>query len=125
MIKFFRQIRQNLLMVNKTGNYFKYAIGDIVIVVIGILIALSINNWNEERKLQITKQPYLQQLIVDLEVDKNYAQRNIINLHASLTKFNHYNEIFKEPNLPFETIVNKIADNSFKALKRTEVKNQP
>jgi hypothetical protein len=37
-------------MVNKTENYFKYAIGDIVIVVIGILIALSINNWNEGRK---------------------------------------------------------------------------
>ena len=37
-------------MENKTGKYFKYAIGEIVLVVIGILIALSINNWNEERK---------------------------------------------------------------------------
>jgi hypothetical protein len=50
MIKFFRKIRQNLLMENKTGKYFKYAIGEIVLVVIGILIALQINNWNEERK---------------------------------------------------------------------------
>ena len=50
MIKFFRKIRQNLLMENKTGKYFKYAIGEIVLVVIGILIALSINNWNEEKK---------------------------------------------------------------------------
>ena len=49
MIKFFRKIRQNLLMENKTGKYFKYAIGEIVLVVIGILIALQINNWNEER----------------------------------------------------------------------------
>jgi hypothetical protein len=38
-------------MENKTGKYFKYAIGEIVLVVIGILIALSINNWNEKRKL--------------------------------------------------------------------------
>ncbi len=50
MIKFFRKIRQNLFMENKTGKYFKYAIGEIVLVVIGILIALSINNWNENRK---------------------------------------------------------------------------
>jgi len=35
---------------NKTGKYFKYAIGEIILVVIGILIALSINNWNEQRK---------------------------------------------------------------------------
>jgi hypothetical protein len=50
MIKFFRRIRQNLLMENKTGKYFKYAVGEIVLVVIGILIALQINNWNENRK---------------------------------------------------------------------------
>ena len=52
MIKFFRKIRQNLLMENNTGKYFKYAVGEIVLVVIGILIALQINNWNENRKLK-------------------------------------------------------------------------
>jgi uncharacterized membrane protein len=50
MIKFFRKIRQNLLMENKTGKYLKYAIGEIVLVVIGILIALSINNFNNSRQ---------------------------------------------------------------------------
>jgi len=55
MIKLFRNIRQNLILRNKTGKYFKYAIGEIVLVVIGILIALSINNWNESRK-QIDKE---------------------------------------------------------------------
>jgi hypothetical protein len=49
MIKFFRHIRQSLIMENKTGKYFKYAIGEIILVVIGILIALSINNWNQNR----------------------------------------------------------------------------
>jgi len=49
MIKFFRKIRQNLLMENKTGKYLKYAVGEIILVVIGILIALSINNWNDNR----------------------------------------------------------------------------
>jgi len=47
MIKFFRRIRQDLLNKGKTGKYVQYAIGEIVLVVIGILIALSINNWNE------------------------------------------------------------------------------
>ena len=50
MIKFFRNIRQNLVMENKNGMYFKYAVGEIVLVVIGILIALQINNWNENVK---------------------------------------------------------------------------
>ena len=50
MIKFFRKIRQNLLSEGKTEKYFKYAIGEILLVVIGILIALQINNWNEQRK---------------------------------------------------------------------------
>ena len=50
MIKFFRKIRLNLLSEGKTGKYFKYAIGEIILVVIGILIALQINNWNETKK---------------------------------------------------------------------------
>jgi len=50
MIKFFRHIRKSLLMENKIGKYFKYAIGEIILVVIGILLALQINNWNENRK---------------------------------------------------------------------------
>jgi len=50
MIKFFRRIRYNHMTKNKTAKYFKYAIGEIVLVVIGILIALQINNWNELKK---------------------------------------------------------------------------
>lgn len=50
MIKFFRNIRKNLLSEGKTTKYLKYAIGEIVLVVIGILIALQISNWNETIK---------------------------------------------------------------------------
>jgi len=49
MIQFFRKLRQNLIAEGKTGRYFKYARGEIVLVVIGILIALQINNWNQGR----------------------------------------------------------------------------
>lgn len=62
MIKFFRKIRQNLLSEGKTGKYLKYAIGEIILVVIGILIALSINNWNEQRKENIKEQAILKRL---------------------------------------------------------------
>ena len=85
MIKFFRKIRQNLLMENKTSKYFKYAIGEIVLVVIGIIIALQINNWNEERKLGLYENQLLQQLKVDLERNSKdlifniRLQKNIIN----------------------------------------------
>ena len=56
-------------MENKTGMYFKYAIGEIALVVIGILIALSINNWNEDRKESLIEKNYLRRLLVDLEND--------------------------------------------------------
>ena len=70
MIKFFRHIRKSLLMENKTSKYFKYAIGEIVLVVIGILIALQINNWNEERKNQAFEKEILEQIRANLIKDK-------------------------------------------------------
>jgi hypothetical protein len=72
MIKFFRRIRQNLLSEGKTGKYLKYAIGEIVLVVIGILIALQINDWNENRKDRIEEQKILN-LLKD-EFTMNLAQ---------------------------------------------------
>jgi hypothetical protein len=83
MIKFFRKIRQNLLMENKTGKYFKYAIGEIILVVIGILIALQINNWNENSKERTIEQEYL----VSLNEEFNH---NLIELD-SVIKSNTFN----------------------------------
>jgi len=60
MIKFFRNIRKTLLAEGKTTHYLKYAIGEIVLVVIGILIALQINNWNEMWKLKAEEIEILQ-----------------------------------------------------------------
>ena len=69
MIKLFRNIRQNLLAEGKTSRYLKYAIGEIILVVIGILIALSINNWNENRKERLLERRYLYDLRADLQKD--------------------------------------------------------
>ena len=69
MINFFRKIRYNLMEQNKTGKYLKYAIGEIVLVVIGILIALSINNWNTDRENNNTAMYLLSSLQEDLSND--------------------------------------------------------
>jgi len=69
MIKFFRKIRYDLMEKNKTGKYFKYAIGEIILVVIGILIALTINNWNEERKENTIVKKVLKDIRYDLVAD--------------------------------------------------------
>ncbi len=69
MIKFFRKIRQKLLTENKFSNYFIYAIGEIILVVIGILIALQINTWNETRKEKITLKKAMQSVYTDLVSD--------------------------------------------------------
>lgn len=66
MIKFFRRIRQQLFSENKFSRYFIYAIGEIVLVMIGILLALQVNNWNENRKNDKTETNYLKNLKRDL-----------------------------------------------------------
>jgi hypothetical protein len=70
MIKLFRNIRKKLLKEGKTTKYFKYAIGEIVLVVIGILIALQINNWNETRKEKIAEENFFENVLIDLEKDE-------------------------------------------------------
>jgi hypothetical protein len=69
MIKFFRKIRQTLLAQNKVSQYLIYAIGEILLVVIGILIALNINNANEKRKNQEKITTILKEIQVDLVID--------------------------------------------------------
>ena len=89
MIKFFRRIRQRLLSENKFRNYVLYAIGEIILVVIGILIALQINNWNEEQKTESKVQDYYVLLLEDLNSDTNFARTTIdeysMDLNAGLS----------------------------------------
>ncbi len=80
MIKFFRNIRQNLLNEGKTSKYLKYALGEIILVVIGILIALQINNWNEGRKENIKQRSVLSNLLVDIKADSVSYSSNLETL---------------------------------------------
>ena len=78
MINFFKKIRKKLLSKNKFSSYIIYAVGEIILVVVGILIALQINNWNESRKQRLHKIELVKLLITDLEDRKaeNIADRN-------------------------------------------------
>ncbi|MCW5518168.1 DUF6090 family protein [Muriicola sp. Z0-33] len=76
MLKFFRRIRQQLLSENKFSKYLLYAIGEIFLVVIGILIALQINNWNENQK----QRTFAKKLLLDIKISlsNNYEQLNFV-----------------------------------------------
>ena len=95
-------------MESKTGKYFKYAIGEIILVVIGILIALQINNWNENNKLESKKQDYYLQLLDDLNSDKIAAKQAIVKSDNYLNEFEAYTSAFYEdiltPIQVYETI---------------------
>lgn len=143
MIKLFRHIRQRLLRENRfskpaspVGRYLLYAIGEIILVVIGILIALEINNWNEARKENAREKLVITNLIQDLKSDSISYMRNsrtahdINTLHQKLYKIGvkgdkdtfiekphyirrllWYNPITKE-NDPF--VANKISNNQIR-----------
>lgn len=80
MIKFFRHIRQRLLTENKVNKYLLYALGEIVLVVIGILIALQINNWNEYQKERKSEQLLLAEIRDNLTYDLTDFESNIATL---------------------------------------------
>lgn len=78
MIKLFRNIRKNLLAEGKTTKYLKYAIGEIILVVIGILIALQLNTWNENRINNIKLKSYLTEIVKDFKYDTLSIHNEII-----------------------------------------------
>ncbi len=84
MIKFFRRIRQQLVSQNKFSKYMIYAIGEIVLVVVGILIALSINNWNEGQKIKLQEKALLNNIIEDLKSDSLEFQNTLSHLQIQL-----------------------------------------
>jgi len=95
MIPFFRKIRKKMADDNRPLKYMRYAIGEIVLVVIGILIALQINNWNEERKNDASENQYYCLILDDLKMNHNKIQELIV---ASNNKVKVSKELLLELN---------------------------
>tara|TARA_R110002051_G_C8580745_1_gene477209 strand:+ start:74 stop:820 length:747 start_codon:yes stop_codon:yes gene_type:complete len=110
MIKFFRKIRQNLLLEGKIGKYLKYAIGEIILVVLGILIALQLNNLNDERKTENLRQVYYKQLLQDFKNDKAYIEKTSLSIDSNMVKIRAFKEIYNQPNLPLVKIITEIGN---------------
>jgi hypothetical protein len=100
MLRFFRQIRQRLITGNKFSKYLLYAIGEILLVVIGILIALQVNNWNEEVKAKALQINILNEISKNLQSDFEDHHQNIEfmehTIFSSEVILNHLNN-----NLPY------------------------
>ncbi|MDT8416015.1 MAG: DUF6090 family protein [Flavobacteriaceae bacterium] len=87
MLKFFRTIRKKLIEQSKVRNYFLYAIGEILLVVIGILIALQINNWNEGRKNRAYELTMLEEVHKELLKDSESIESWILSLKSTQHSF--------------------------------------
>ena len=123
MIKFYRKIRQNLLMENKTGKYFKYAIGEIVLVVIGILIALQINNWNENRKKETLKNEYKTALINDYTKDTIQINARLLRNNLRIERINSIGDSIENGHFNNLESYYKLFINEFVGIRVTNVYN--
>ena len=95
MIKFFRKIRQNLISEDKTVKYLKYAFGEIILVVIGILIALQINNWNEKKSNINQAKEHLKTIKLNLQDDIKQADNLLSETQTTIDYANDFLEQFK------------------------------
>ena len=109
MIKFFRKIRYNLMSENKIGKYLKYAIGEIVLVMIGILLALQVNTWNENRKNTIKEQQILSQLKDEYNANLLQLEQKIAHRKKMISAANTVLQYIDEPaNVNSDSLINKL-----------------
>jgi len=122
-----------MLTENKFSKYLIYALGEIVLVVIGILIALQINNWNEERKEDAIIENYLNSMLVDLNNDVNRFDGIIENLNKQIKNNSSIFESKEYQNNSIDSIVliitsyytdYKIVDQTFQKIKNSGLANQ-
>ena len=98
MIKFFRKIRQKLLSENKFSKYLLYALGEIILVVIGILIALYINNINTEKQDSIILNGYLNNISENIKLDQTNLEQITIYRDSSIIGSKYFMNIIEQEN---------------------------
>jgi len=105
MIKFFRKIRRSLLSEGRTGKYLKYAFGEIILVVIGILIALPINDLNDERKENDTLKKAMVSVHSDMLSDSLINHRELPLVKQRYAKINELIKIAYATETNLDTLV--------------------
>ena len=133
MIKFFRKIRYDLMEKNKTGKYLKYAIGEIILVIVGIIIALQINNWNQDQLTQNRIESRLESLISDIENEleemdevKESNMLRIIIIHEILKRNGKLKSIGWPDSIPGQEAIDTIRNpNSTLSTLKTFDGNRP
>ncbi len=115
MLKLFRNIRKRIMSENKSvirnTNYFKYAIGEILLVIIGILIAVSVNDWNGDRKLKIEQQFILKDLKQEMTENLKALEIGISRNEKSFQAAIEMRALFNDTEA-----FNKMSDSLFSAL---------
>ncbi|WP_053975626.1 DUF6090 family protein [Mangrovimonas xylaniphaga] len=101
MIKFFRNIRKQLAAQNKTAAYLRYAIGEIILVVIGILIALQINNWNENRLEKRSENKILGNLHSEFAENLKDLENINVQLQETINSMEKVFGLFRTEDLPY------------------------
>ena len=137
MIRFFRRIRQRLLYASKFSKYLFYAAGEILLVVLGILIAIQINEWNRERSLITAEKEVYDILITDLKRDSalfiNYknSYQQYLDSYFELNKLKNdggnFNGIFTDfivSNLEFNPVVQKNNLQIIEKLRSQQLRNK-
>lgn len=112
MIKFFRHIRQRLIKENRFSKYLLYAVGEIVLVVIGILIALQINTWNNERIENEAERKVLIELRKGIVYDANVMQQSLSQILFQIDKMKYLKRLLKNK----DQMYNKGLDTLFGAV---------
>lgn len=105
MVRFFNNIRQKLAAENKVMAYLRYAVGEILLVVIGILIALQINNWNEQRILKQELNQLKTSLISDLTKDTVSISNELKHLSSDNATISNYFKRMDSPDVTKDTLI--------------------
>ncbi len=109
MLRFFRKIRQKLLAEGKLKSYIFYAIGEIMLVVIGILIALQINTWNDGRKVRNLEQAYYCKFLEDINQDVAHIKGLIESNKVRIKSSNELINLLQQKNPSRKEVVKKMA----------------
>ena len=123
MLRFFSKIRYKLAAKNSVAKYMRYAIGEIILVVIGILIALSINNWNGQKKQQKIEQEYLLSLQSEFNTNLDKINFSIAENETIINGINGLLNLFD--NEVLDTVSNKYLNETFRSVFGSQMQFKP